>query len=113
MPMARFVLHSVLRAGKEEGYDRVHARVPDDLLPALQRAGVHDWSIWRSGRNLFHVVECDDFDQVMLALEHDPADQRWQPFINQYVDHFETGPAGEWPLPLVWNLRAQAGDGPR
>lgn len=97
-------LHSVLRPGREAGYDRVHARVPDDLLAALRDAGIRDWRIWRSGRNLFHLVECDDFDAALRALDDDPRNQRWQAFIGDYVDHFE-GPANG--LSLVWRMSAQ------
>ena len=95
-------LHSVLKPGREEGYDVVHERIPDDLLEATARAGIRDWSIWRSGSNLFHLVECDDFEAALRTLEHDPANERWQAFIGDYVDHFEPTP------PLVWRMRDQA-----
>jgi L-rhamnose mutarotase len=97
-------LHSVLKPGREADYDRVHARVPEELAQALVDAGIREWRIWRSGRDLFHLVECDDFDAALKTLEDDPRDQRWQEFINQYVDHFEAPANG---LPLVWQLSAQ------
>jgi L-rhamnose mutarotase len=97
-------LHSVLKPGREADYDRVHARVPDELLSALKESGIRDWRIWRSGRNLFHLVECDDFDAALRALADDPRNQRWQAFIGDYVDHFEDPADG---LPLVWQLSAQ------
>jgi L-rhamnose mutarotase len=99
----------VLRSGREEGYDAAHRRIPEELVEAHRRAGIHDWQIWRSGRSLFHLVECDDFQAAMRELEHDPANERWQAFIGDYVDHFELSPSGEWPLPLVWRMRDQAG----
>ena len=53
-------LHSVLRPGREEAHDAAHMSIPDELIDAHRRAGVHDRRIWRSGGNLFHLVECDD-----------------------------------------------------
>ena len=88
-------LHSVLRPGREEAYDAAHMWVPDELIEAHRRAGIHDWRIWRSCGNLFHLVECDDFSAALRELEREPANERWQAFIGDYVDHFEEAPSGE------------------
>jgi len=105
--MAYVALHSVLKPGREQDYDLAHRLIPDDLLEAHRKAGIRDWWIWRSGRSLFHLVECDDLLSALRQLEHDPANERWQAFIGQYVEHFE-GPAGEPMLPLVWRMSDQA-----
>jgi L-rhamnose mutarotase len=107
--MGRVALHSVLREGMEAGYERAHVRVPGDLLASLRRSGISDWTIWRSGRNLFHLVECDDFPAAMAALADDPANHRWQTFINDYVDHFETtgDRDADMALAKVWRLTEQ------
>ena len=106
-------LHSLLREGVEDRYDSAHARIPDDLLAAHQRAGIRDWQIWRSGRHLFHLVDCDDFAAAREQLEGDPANERWQAVIGDYVDHFELTDSGEWALPLVWRMRDQIEDSQR
>jgi L-rhamnose mutarotase len=101
--MTVVALRSLLRAGCEAGYDAAHVRIPDDLLEAHRRAGIRDWSIWRSGRDLFHLVECDDLQAAFDALDGDPANERWQDFIGDYVESFNPRP-----LPLVWRMREQA-----
>src|SRR5262245_31532760 len=100
-------LHSVLRRGREEGYDATHERIPEDLIEAHRRAGIQDWRIWRSGHDLFHLVECDDFGAAMRSLESEPANRRWQAVLGDYVDHFRVTPSGTLPLPLVWRMRDQ------
>ncbi|UAJ79595.1 L-rhamnose mutarotase [Leifsonia sp. ZF2019] len=105
----RVALHSVLREGHELAYDEAHAAIPDDLVASFGRLGIRDWAIWRSGRHLFHLVECDDFAAAMAALEDDPANRRWQESINRHVGHFErlgSGVDGQ-ELPLVWELSQQ------
>ncbi len=107
----KVTLHSMLREGHEDGYDRDHQVIPDDLAASFARLGIHDWQIWRSGLHLFHLVDCDDFAAAMAALEDDPANHRWQEFINVHVDHFEatgSGP-GNQVLPRVWSLAEQVG----
>lgn len=96
-------LRSLLRRDQEAGYDAAHARIPDELIEAHRRAGIHDWSIWRSGRELFHLVECDDLDTALRLLDGDPANERWHAFIGDYVEHFDATP-----LALVWRMRDQA-----
>ena len=108
----RVALHSVLREGREAGYVQAHLAIPEDLVESFKLVGIHDWSIWRSGLDLFHLVDCDDFAAAMDALATDPANERWQAFISQYVDHFVTTddtPDG-MVLERVWNL-AQQRDG--
>ncbi len=104
----RIALHSVLREGAERDYEDAHSRIPDDLAASFARVGIHDWTIWRSGRNLFHLVECDDFAAAMAALDDDPANLRWQTRIGRFVDHFETfPPGGSLETPQVWRLSQQ------
>ncbi|WP_198663382.1 L-rhamnose mutarotase [Jiangella endophytica] len=108
MTRMRVALHSVLRPGSELDYDREHERIPDDLVASFARFGIHEWTIWRVGDRLFHLVECDDFDAAMRALADDPANVRWQAHIGRFVGHFLGGgddaPA---PLPRVWDLGRQ------
>jgi L-rhamnose mutarotase len=104
-----FALHSVVRAGRAADYDSAHESIPADLIDAHRRAGIRDWWIWRSGDDLFHVVDCDDFDAARRQLEGEPANERWQTFIGDYIDRFELGPGGDVCLPLVWRMRDQMG----
>ena len=100
-------LHSRLKPGAEEGYDRDHARIPDDLRETFARLGVRDWRIWRSGLDVFHLVDCDDFDAALAGFEGDPANERWQEVIDGYVDHFVDqgrGTPGLQPLRPVHSL---------
>lgn len=102
----RVALHSVLLADHEDGYERDHASVPDDLVETFARVGIQNWEIWREGLHLFHVVECDDFDAAMVALATDSANLRWQEFIGVHVEGFlpDGGPS---PISQVWELMAQ------
>ena len=40
--------------GTESAYDAAHATVWPELITAMHRAGISDWTIRRSGRDLFH-----------------------------------------------------------
>jgi L-rhamnose mutarotase len=106
----RVAMHSVIRTGSELDYEREHERIPAELAARFAQLGIRDWTIWRSGLDLFHLVECDDFASAIRALDDDPANVAWQERIGRYVDHFVLtgeGPEG-MPIRQVWRLSEQA-----
>ena len=109
LAMRTIALHSTIRAGAIEDYRARHAQVPDELRALFDRAGIRDWRIWRSGDRLFHVVECEDFEQSMDVVDPDPANERWQADIGRFVDQFfgPDGAPGFEPLEEVWSLEEQ------
>ncbi|BDZ47823.1 hypothetical protein GCM10025867_00640 [Frondihabitans sucicola] len=102
----RIALHTRLKSGKEADYDRIHARIPDDLDPKLRAAGVVSWSIWRSGLDLFHLVEVDDYRAMRLALADDPVNVRWQGTMSELLDVEDDYSGDDSGIPLVWSLPA-------
>ncbi|NEE02814.1 L-rhamnose mutarotase [Phytoactinopolyspora halotolerans] len=105
----RVALHSVVRAGAERQYEAEHERIPDDLVAAFARVGIWNWTIWRSGSDLFHIVDCEDFDAAMRELQDDPANVRWQARIGPFVDRFvsDAGDGAPHPIGQVWELTTQ------
>lgn len=105
----RIALHSKIAEGAIGDYRTHHARVPESLRDLFEEAGIHDWTIWRSGRNLFHLVDCDDFDAAMRVVNASPANDAWQADIGRFVEGFH-GPDGEdgfTPIEQVWALSVQ------
>jgi L-rhamnose mutarotase len=97
-------LHTRLKPGSEADYDRVHAEVPDELDVALRDAGVHSWRIWRSGRDLFHLVEVDDYEAMRAHLRDHPANIPWQARMAELLE-VEDDYSGAAPdVKLVWEL---------
>ncbi len=76
--MQTVALHTRLKAGSEEEYERIHKMIPPDLDAALREAGVHDWRIWRDGQDLFHLVTVEDYRAMRRQLAEHPANIAWQ-----------------------------------
>ncbi len=102
--MQTVALHTRLKAGKEEDYDRVHATIPVELDAALREAGVHRWRIWRSGRELFHLVECDDFVAMRAHLREHPANIPWQARMAELLEVSDDYSGKEPDVHMVWEL---------
>jgi L-rhamnose mutarotase len=88
-------LRTKLKPGMEAAYEKAHAEVWPELVRAQRVLGIAHWQIFRHGVELFHVVECDDFDRATAALAEQPIDQQWQQEMSQYVVVAENGRGAE------------------
>ena len=102
--METVALHTRLREGREADYDRVHATIPAELDGALREAGVHSWRIWRCGRDLFHLVEVDDYRAMRARLAEHPANVPWQARMAELLEVPDDYSGAEPAVRLVWEL---------
>jgi L-rhamnose mutarotase len=102
--MQRIALHTRLKPGKEEEYEKVHAVIPEDLDAALREAGVHAWRIWRDGQDLFHVVEVEDYQRMRGFLRDHPANVPWQARMAELLAVEDDYSGDDMGIPLVWEL---------
>src|ERR1700730_18806951 len=71
-------LRTRLKPDGEARYEEYHRKVWPEVLEANRRVGVTKYIIFRDGLDLFHYIECDDFDRAIAELSHDPVNLRWQ-----------------------------------
>jgi L-rhamnose mutarotase len=78
-------LRTRLKPGMEEAYEKAHAEVWPELVAAQREVGISRWLIFRDGVELFHTVECENFERAVADLSRNPVDQRWQAHMARYV----------------------------
>jgi L-rhamnose mutarotase len=84
--MTEFIgLRTRLKPGMEEAYEKAHAELWPELLTVHRELGIRRWLIFRHGLELFHAVECEDFERASAALAQHPLDQQWQQHMAPYV----------------------------
>jgi L-rhamnose mutarotase len=71
-------LHTRLQPGMEARYDAAHGAVWPGVLAAIRSVGITRWLIFRDGLDIFHLVECDDYDRAIAQLADMPINERWQ-----------------------------------
>ena len=102
----RIALHTKLKPGAEQDYEAAHEQVPEELVEAIRAAGTTSWTIWRSGTDLFHVIDCEAYDALLAQLEELPVNIAWQKRMDLYLeaahDYSADGTAAV--LPVVWQL---------
>ncbi|MFF1924183.1 L-rhamnose mutarotase [Streptomyces sp. NPDC058221] len=102
----RIALHTKVRADRIPQYEAAHREVPAELTRAIRAAGATSWSIWRSGTDLFHVIECEDYTRLLAELAELPVNVAWQARMDELLDvaHDYSSDGAEAGLPAVWEL---------
>ena len=104
--MMRIALHTRVRADRIDEYEAAHREVPEELTAAIRAAGAQRWSIWRSGTELFHLIECEDYARLIVELETLPVNVAWQARMADLLDvvHDYSADGARAGLPEVWRL---------
>ncbi|MFE2884547.1 L-rhamnose mutarotase [Streptomyces sp. NPDC059272] len=102
----RVALHTKVRADRIAAYENAHREVPEELTAAIRAAGATSWTIWRSGTDLFHVLDCDDYPRLLAELDQLPVNVAWQARMAQLLDvvHDYSSQGADAGLPVVWEL---------
>ncbi|MEW2292823.1 L-rhamnose mutarotase [Streptomyces sp. NPDC006743] len=102
----RVALHTKVRADRVAAYEAAHREVPPELTTAIRAAGATSWTIWRSGTDLFHLLECEDYPRLLAALEKLPVNVAWQARMADLLDvvHDYSRDGAAAGLPVVWEL---------
>jgi L-rhamnose mutarotase len=102
----RVALHTRVRAECIEEYEAAHREVPEELTAAIRASGASEWTIWRSGTDLFHVLEVEDYAAMIARLEKLPVNIAWQARMAELLDvvHDYSAKGPDASLPVVWQL---------
>ena len=71
-------LHTRIKPGAEESYEKYHRAVWPGVLEELRRTGITKYVIFRDGLDLFHFIECEDYDRAITEIAQDPTSMRWE-----------------------------------
>jgi len=102
----RIALHTRLRPDRIEEYQAAHREVPAELTDAIRAAGADAWTIWRSGTDLFHVIDCEDYAALIARLRTLPVNNAWQSRMADLLEvaHDYSAQGADEKLPVVWEL---------
>ena len=98
-------LHTRLKPGAEKQYEKAHQAVWPEILAAIRAAGVTKWLIFRDGLDLFHYIECEDYDRAIAELATLDVNRRWQATVAPLMEvaHDYSGESS-YRLPLIFAL---------
>lgn len=102
----RIALHTRVRDDRIGEYEQAHQAVPAELTAAIRAAGATGWTIWRSGTDLFHLIDCADYAALLAALAANPLNTVWQARMAELLDtpHDYSAAGASAALPVIWQL---------
>jgi len=98
----RVAIHTRLRPEGITGYEEAHDDIPAAIPDLLRAGGCTAWTIWRNGVDLFHLVECEDWEALQAFMADKADDQAWQARVGQFRDFSLVG--GDEPMPVLFEL---------
>lgn len=98
-------LHTRLRPGAEARYEAAHKAVWPEVLTAIRDVGITKWLIFRDRLDLFHYIECEDYERAIAELARNPVNQRWQAEMAPMMEvaHDYSGQSSDR-LPIIFDL---------
>jgi L-rhamnose mutarotase len=96
-----FVLR--VKPDRIEEYVEVHRSVWPEMVGALRAAGIHNYTIFRTGNEMFGYFEADDLDQAERYLGAQEVSGRWQDAMAELLDE-RVPDGGPPPLEEVFRL---------
>ncbi len=79
-----FVLR--VRPDKFDEYVEAHRAVWPEMLDALRNAGIRNYTIFRSGNEVFGYFESDDLEAAGAYMEAQDVNGRWQDTMAQLLE---------------------------
>lgn len=96
-----FVLH--VKPDRIDEYVEAHANVWPEMLQALRDAGIRNYSIFRSGTDVFGYFESDDLERAAAHMEAQAVNARWQDTMEPLLAR-RVPDAGPPALPEIFRL---------
>ena len=97
-------IHTRLKPGAIARYEDYHRAVWPGVLAAIRRAGITKYVIFRDGLDLFHYIECDDYDRAIARLAKEPINVQWQAEMAPMMEIAHDYSGRTSGLPVVFEL---------
>jgi L-rhamnose mutarotase len=97
--MQRFGRVLRLKKGKEAAYERYHAAVWPEVLSALRKCGIRNYSIYRYGPWLFSYFELPDDISLKAAgkiLAKSPVCAKWEKIMHTLQEPLPESGKDDW-----------------
>ena len=88
--------------GVVDEYERLHRAVDAEVLAAHARSGIRNYSIFRSGLDLFGYFEADDPHAAIERLSREPVMESWWAKTNPLMAVDERNRPRITPLPELF-----------
>ena len=98
-------LHTRVKPGSEARYEEYHRAVWPEVVDEIRRAGITKYVIFRDGLDVFHYIECEDYDRAIAEIAMDAISMKWEAEISTMMEatHDFSGEGGDR-MKKIWEL---------
>ena len=97
--MVRHAWKAVVRHGMIGEYTRRHDEIWPEMKAKFEEAGIHNYSIWNVGNELFGYYECDDPARAAEVPARAEVSKKWNEYMKDCM-YVEVDSATMRPLPV-------------
>ncbi len=84
--MERVAWKIKLKKGMKSEYKKRHDNIWPEMTEALNRAGMHNYTIWNIGEDLFGYYEVEDLKACNEVLSESPVVARWNEYMKDVIE---------------------------
>ena len=74
-----------LRPGCREEYIKRHDEIWPEMKTMMAEAGIHNYTIWLDGEDLFEYMEVDDPEAMIAVLKNSEVKKRWDLYMSDIL----------------------------
>lgn len=91
--MERYAWKHEIYEGKLDEYIRRHDEIWPEMTDLLNRAGIHNYSIWQVGNEIFGYYECAHGIEFAAATQAESeVVKKWDTYMSDLIKPFEKDP---------------------
>ena len=83
--MERYAWRAEVLPGMLEEYRRRHDALWPEMQEVLAAAGIRNYTIWVSGRDLFGYYECDSVETAARVQSESPVVKKWDAYMKDVM----------------------------
>ena len=81
----RVAWHARIKAGTEDEYKKRHDEIWPEMTDILNQAGIHNYSIWLNGLDLFGYYECENRVHAARIQAESPVVAAWNTYMKDIL----------------------------
>ncbi|MEA4889506.1 MAG: L-rhamnose mutarotase [Clostridiaceae bacterium] len=81
----RVAWHAHIKPGSEQEYKHRHDHIWPEMTAVLNEAGIHNYTVWLCGNELFGYYECPDPEKAARVQAASPVVDRWNEYMKDIL----------------------------
>ena len=96
--MERYAWKGKVKPGMLDEYRRRHDQIWPEMTQMLNEAGVHNYTIWNVGEDLFGYYECESIEKAASVQASSPVNAKWDAYMKDVMEMDKDPVTGAQPL---------------